>query len=59
MYRRHIFLLVFQSRDDGLGRIYISLCFVSKESKLVVGILRCSGLVAMDLNGYSDPYVKW
>ncbi|CAB3998664.1 double C2-like domain-containing beta isoform X1 [Paramuricea clavata] len=46
------------SRDDGLGRIYMSLCFVSKESKLVVGILRCCSLVAMDLNGYSDPYVK-
>ncbi|XP_028414146.1 rabphilin-3A-like [Dendronephthya gigantea] len=46
------------SPGEFLGRIYISLRYVSKDSKLVVGIIRCSSLAAMDVNGYSDPYVK-
>lgn len=44
--------------DDSPGRIHISLCYVSKQQELVVGIIRCANLVAMDTNGYSDPYVK-
>ena len=25
---------------------------------IIVGIVRCAALAAMDSNGYSDPYVK-
>ncbi|XP_074635680.1 rabphilin-3A-like [Acropora palmata] len=41
-----------------LGRIQISLRYKSQENQLVVGIIRCAGLAAMDSNGYSDPFVK-
>lgn len=44
--------------DDSRGRIHVSLCYISKDHKLVVGIIRCANLIAMDSNGYSDPYVK-
>ncbi|XP_069471264.1 double C2-like domain-containing protein beta isoform X2 [Ambystoma mexicanum] len=40
------------------GRILISLKYSSQKSGLVVGIIRCAHLAAMDANGYSDPYVK-
>ncbi|XP_046841178.1 rabphilin-3A-like [Xenia sp. Carnegie-2017] len=44
--------------DDCPGRIYLSLLYNSKSNILVVGIIRCSNLIAMDMNGFSDPYVK-
>ncbi|KAM8975116.1 double C2-like domain-containing protein beta isoform 2-T2 [Pelodytes ibericus] len=40
------------------GRILISLKYSSQKSGLLVGIVRCAHLAAMDANGYSDPYVK-
>uniref|UniRef100_A0A8C9TA28 Double C2 domain beta n=3 Tax=Scleropages formosus TaxID=113540 RepID=A0A8C9TA28_SCLFO len=40
------------------GRIMISLKYNSQKCGLVVGIIRCAHLAAMDANGFSDPYVK-
>lgn len=40
------------------GRILLSLSYSSARRGLLVGILRCAHLAAMDVNGYSDPYVK-
>ncbi|XP_063561222.1 double C2-like domain-containing protein beta isoform X3 [Gorilla gorilla gorilla] len=40
------------------GRILISLKYNSQKQGLLVGIVRCAHLAAMDANGYSDPYVK-
>ncbi|XP_030078222.1 double C2-like domain-containing protein beta [Microcaecilia unicolor] len=40
------------------GRILISLKYSSQKGGLLVGIVRCAHLAAMDANGYSDPYVK-
>ncbi|XP_054313130.1 double C2-like domain-containing protein beta isoform X3 [Pongo pygmaeus] len=40
------------------GRILISLKYSSQKQGLLVGIVRCAHLAAMDANGYSDPYVK-
>lgn len=40
------------------GRIMISLKYSSQKSGLLVGIVRCAHLAAMDANGFSDPYVK-
>ncbi|XP_047141601.1 synaptotagmin-like protein 4 isoform X2 [Hydra vulgaris] len=40
------------------GRIELALHYLSKQEKLVVGIIRCAGLKAHDSNGYSDPFVK-
>lgn len=40
------------------GRILLSLSYSSPRRGLLVGILRCAHLAAMDVNGYSDPYVK-
>lgn len=40
------------------GRIMISLKYNTQKSCLIVGIIRCAHLAAMDANGFSDPYVK-
>ncbi|KAM6902458.1 rabphilin-3A [Xenentodon cancila] len=40
------------------GRILISLTYNSQQSRLIVGVVRCAHLAAMDSNGYSDPFVK-
>lgn len=40
------------------GRILISLMYNSEQSRLIVGVIRCAHLAAMDSNGYSDPFVK-
>ncbi|XP_067339806.1 rabphilin-3A isoform X2 [Channa argus] len=40
------------------GRILISLTYDSQQSRLIVGVVRCAHLAAMDSNGYSDPFVK-
>ncbi|XP_032899629.1 rabphilin-3A-like isoform X2 [Amblyraja radiata] len=40
------------------GRILISLLYSSQQGGLIVGIIRCVHLAAMDANGYSDPFVK-
>ncbi|XP_022536492.1 rabphilin-3A isoform X1 [Astyanax mexicanus] len=40
------------------GRILVSLTYNSQSGRLIVGIIRCAHLAAMDSNGYSDPFVK-
>uniref|UniRef100_A0AAQ5X1V6 Rabphilin 3A homolog (mouse), b n=1 Tax=Amphiprion ocellaris TaxID=80972 RepID=A0AAQ5X1V6_AMPOC len=40
------------------GRILISLMYSTQLNRLIVGVVRCVHLAAMDANGYSDPYVK-
>ncbi|CAB1419144.1 unnamed protein product [Pleuronectes platessa] len=40
------------------GRIMVSLMYNSQVGRLVVGVVRCAHLAAMDSNGYSDPFVK-
>ena len=40
------------------GRLLLSLRYSTHKQALIVGIVRCAALAAMDSNGYSDPYVK-
>uniref|UniRef100_A0A4W5QP37 C2 domain-containing protein n=1 Tax=Hucho hucho TaxID=62062 RepID=A0A4W5QP37_9TELE len=40
------------------GRILVSLTYSSQKGRLIVGVVRCAHLAAMDSNGYSDPFVK-
>ncbi|XP_061656186.1 rabphilin-3A isoform X2 [Phyllopteryx taeniolatus] len=40
------------------GRILVSLRYDSQRGRLIVGVVRCAHLAAMDANGYSDPFVK-
>uniref|UniRef100_A0A8C2AI42 Rabphilin-3A n=1 Tax=Cyprinus carpio TaxID=7962 RepID=A0A8C2AI42_CYPCA len=40
------------------GRILISLMYNTQLGRLIVGVIRCVHLAAMDANGYSDPFVK-
>ncbi|KAK2841495.1 hypothetical protein Q7C36_013074 [Tachysurus vachellii] len=47
-----------QLAEEERGRILVSLCYIMEKSCLVVGIIRCAHLAAMDSNGYSDPFVK-
>ncbi|CAB1328176.1 unnamed protein product [Coregonus sp. 'balchen'] len=47
-----------QSGQTDRGRILVSLCYSPEKSCLLVGIVRCAHLAAMDSNGYSDPFVK-
>nr|XP_046163633.1 double C2-like domain-containing protein beta isoform X2 [Oncorhynchus gorbuscha] len=44
--------------EEERGRILVSLCYSPEKSCLLVGIVRCAHLAAMDSNGYSDPFVK-
>ncbi|XP_026120604.1 rabphilin-3A-like [Carassius auratus] len=44
--------------EEERGRILISLTYNSQQSRLIVGVVRCAHLAAMDSNGYSDPFVK-
>uniref|UniRef100_A0A8B9F3G7 Double C2-like domain-containing protein n=1 Tax=Amazona collaria TaxID=241587 RepID=A0A8B9F3G7_9PSIT len=58
---RSVFPSVDKTEDKSLeerGRILISLKYSSQKQGLLVGIIRCAHLAAMDANGYSDPYVK-
>ncbi|XP_010221021.1 PREDICTED: synaptotagmin-3-like, partial [Tinamus guttatus] len=41
-----------------LGEVNFSLCYLPTAGRLTVTIIRASNLRAMDLTGYSDPYVK-
>uniref|UniRef100_A0A8C4KCH1 Rabphilin-3A n=1 Tax=Dromaius novaehollandiae TaxID=8790 RepID=A0A8C4KCH1_DRONO len=40
------------------GKILVSLMYSTQQGGLIVGIVRCVHLAAMDANGYSDPFVK-
>ncbi|XP_061535717.1 double C2-like domains, delta isoform X2 [Phycodurus eques] len=44
--------------EEERGRILVSLCYNTEKGCLLVGIVRCAHLAAMDSNGYSDPFVK-
>nr|XP_057912626.1 rabphilin-3A isoform X2 [Doryrhamphus excisus] len=44
--------------SEDRGRILVSLTYNSQQGRLVVGVVRCAHLAAMDSNGYSDPFVK-
>ncbi|XP_046385625.1 rabphilin-3A [Ischnura elegans] len=44
--------------DWDRGRILLTLCYSTRRRALVVGVIRCVNLAAMDTNGFSDPFVK-
>uniref|UniRef100_A0A8C3GLU0 C2 domain-containing protein n=2 Tax=Cairina moschata TaxID=8855 RepID=A0A8C3GLU0_CAIMO len=41
-----------------LGEVNFSLCYLPTAGRLTVTVIRASNLRAMDLTGFSDPYVK-
>ncbi|XP_061762739.1 rabphilin-3A-like isoform X1 [Nerophis ophidion] len=60
---RGISLYEDESAKDGgeveeRGRVLIYLMYSTQQNRLIVGVVRCVHLAAMDANGYSDPYVK-
>lgn len=46
-----------QEKAD-LGELNFSLCYLPTAGRLTVTIIKASNLKAMDLTGFSDPYVK-
>lgn len=69
----HLLLLSLQWEHEQLhsleerGRLLLSLQFLppsvegdgeARQGGLCVGVQRCAHLAAMDVNGFSDPYVK-
>lgn len=60
----HVCLLQLEQAEQGpglleeRGRILLRLNYSSRRRGLLVGVIRCAHLAAMDVNGYSDPYVK-
>ncbi|XP_055747670.1 synaptotagmin-6-like isoform X2 [Salvelinus fontinalis] len=41
-----------------LGEIMFSLCYLPTAGRLTLTVIKCRNLKAMDITGYSDPYVK-
>ncbi|XP_037387917.1 synaptotagmin-6 isoform X1 [Pygocentrus nattereri] len=46
------------SESVDLGEIMFSLCYLPTAGRLTLTVIRCRNLKAMDITGYSDPYVK-
>jgi hypothetical protein len=46
------------SEPQQRGQILISLCYNTQKRALMVVVKRCSNLISMDNNGYSDPFIK-
>ncbi|XP_062314863.1 synaptotagmin-6 [Osmerus eperlanus] len=46
------------SESVDLGEIMFSLCYLPTAGRLTLTVLKCRNLKAMDITGYSDPYVK-
>ncbi|XP_011936389.1 PREDICTED: synaptotagmin-3 isoform X1 [Cercocebus atys] len=46
------------SEKADLGELNFSLCYLPTAGRLTVTIIKASNLKAMDLTGFSDPYVK-
>uniref|UniRef100_A0A8C4VXA3 Synaptotagmin 6 n=1 Tax=Gopherus evgoodei TaxID=1825980 RepID=A0A8C4VXA3_9SAUR len=44
--------------DVDLGEIMFSLCYLPTAGRLTLTVIKCRNLKAMDITGYSDPYVK-
>ncbi|KYO39901.1 synaptotagmin-3 [Alligator mississippiensis] len=51
-------ILEASSEKADLGEVNFSLCYLPTAGRLTVTIIRASNLKAMDLTGFSDPYVK-
>ncbi|XP_062410797.1 double C2-like domain-containing protein beta [Sardina pilchardus] len=47
-----------EAEAEERGRVLVSLTYSSKKGELQVGVIRCAHLIAMDANGYSDPFIK-
>ncbi|XP_029115276.1 synaptotagmin-10 isoform X2 [Scleropages formosus] len=41
-----------------LGEIMYSLCYLPTAGRMTLTVIKCRNLKAMDITGYSDPYVK-
>ncbi|XP_038676358.1 synaptotagmin-6-like isoform X2 [Scyliorhinus canicula] len=41
-----------------LGEIMFSLCYLPTAGRLTLTVIKCRNLKAMDITGFSDPYVK-
>ncbi|MCJ8744370.1 hypothetical protein PDJAM_G00117900 [Pangasius djambal] len=46
------------SERADLGEIMFSLCYLPTAGRLTLTVIKCRNLKAMDMTGYSDPYVK-
>ncbi|XP_045078963.1 synaptotagmin-6-like isoform X2 [Coregonus clupeaformis] len=46
------------SETVDLGEIMFSLCYLPTAGRLTLTVIKCRNLKAMDITGYSDPYVK-
>ncbi|XP_055769532.1 synaptotagmin-6-like [Salvelinus fontinalis] len=46
------------SESVDLGEIMFSLCYLPTAGRLTMTVIKCRNLKAMDITGYSDPYVK-
>ncbi|CAL4061102.1 unnamed protein product, partial [Meganyctiphanes norvegica] len=40
------------------GDVLVSLCYATSTSELTLSVIKCRNLMAKDINGKSDPYVK-
>ncbi|XP_072125412.1 synaptotagmin-10 isoform X2 [Mobula birostris] len=46
------------SESVDLGEIMFSLCYLPTAGRMTLTVIKCRNLKAMDITGFSDPYVK-
>ncbi|ELW65294.1 Synaptotagmin-6 [Tupaia chinensis] len=59
LLRSSIVIVTFYTQESvDLGEIMFSLCYLPTAGRLTLTVIKCRNLKAMDITGYSDPYVK-
>ncbi|XP_051974388.1 synaptotagmin-10-like isoform X3 [Xyrauchen texanus] len=51
-------ILAATTESVDLGEIMYSLCYLPTAGRMTLTVIKCRNLKAMDITGYSDPYVK-
>ncbi|XP_041072037.1 synaptotagmin-10 [Carcharodon carcharias] len=51
-------IICVQTESVDLGEIMFSLCYLPTAGRMTLTVIKCRNLKAMDITGFSDPYVK-
>ncbi|XP_038636924.1 synaptotagmin-10-like isoform X2 [Scyliorhinus canicula] len=51
-------IICVKTESVDLGEIMFSLCYLPTAGRMTLTVIKCRNLKAMDITGFSDPYVK-